>query len=129
MDDNGDASQQQQQPPDLLPFPLARTWGAEAPPPCTHVLLAEFDIDRGWCVLYVCMCVGARMRTHGPTHAARSSIHFTHPKPPHSTMRHQHPSPVAGGQAAADALAETMLPEGAHARREDRWVAWMGGCI
>ena len=34
-------------------------------------------------------------------------------------MRHQHPGPVAGGQEAADALAEVMLPEGAHARRED----------
>jgi hypothetical protein len=34
-------------------------------------------------------------------------------------MRHQYPSPVPGGQAAADALAETMLPEGAHQRAQD----------
>ncbi len=34
-------------------------------------------------------------------------------------MRHQYPTPIPGGQAAADALAETMLPEGAHQRAED----------
>lgn len=34
-----------------LPFPLGRTWGQPGTPkPAQHVLLAEFDIDKGWCV-------------------------------------------------------------------------------
>lgn len=36
----------------MLPFPLARTWGGggagAAPKPVQHVLLAEFDINEGW---------------------------------------------------------------------------------
>lgn len=34
-------------------------------------------------------------------------------------MRCQFPEPVPGGKEAADALAETMLPEGAHQRERD----------
>jgi hypothetical protein len=52
MDDPAAAAPPPPPPPSTpqqqLPFPLARTWGKEAPPPAQHVLLAEFDIDRGW---------------------------------------------------------------------------------